>query len=280
MFGVGGGFLLTPLLIFNGIPAAVAVSSGANQIVASSVSGALAHWRRGAVDMKMGMLLLGGGFLGSLIGVLLFQYLRKLGVIDVVISLAYVALLGSVGSLMLYESARSIWRAGGRRGGAPNRRSHHNWVHGLPFKMRFPRSRLYVSAIPPVALGASMGICASLLGISGGFFLIPAMIYVLRMPSNVVVGTSLLQVVFVMAFTTILQSAANKTVDIVLALFLILGGVVGAQVGAAVGQKLRGDYLRALLALIVLGVGVRLAFELTLTPQDLFSFEILKRPHR
>jgi len=278
MFGVGGGFLMTPLLIFNGIPAAVAVSTGANQIVASSVSGALAHWRRKGVDMKMGAILLSGGLLGSLGGVFLFQYLRKIGVVDVVITLAYVFFLGAIGTLMLYESMRAILRA--RSGGAARRASHHSWLHGLPFKMRFPQSRLYVSAIPPFSLGILTGVLASIMGVGGGFFLVPAMIYILRMPTNVVIGTSLFQGIFVMAFTTILQSAANKTVDIVLALFLIVGGVIGAQIGAAVAQKLRGDYLRAILALIVLAVGVRLAFELTIKPHELFSLDLLKRPVR
>ncbi|MFZ1991747.1 MAG: sulfite exporter TauE/SafE family protein [Alphaproteobacteria bacterium] len=279
MFGVGGGFLMTPLLIFNGIPAAVAVSTGANQIVASSVSGTLAHWRRKAVDIKMGLILLSGGLLGSLIGVFIFQYLRKLGLIDVVISLAYVVFLGAIGSLMLYESVRAIVRSRGD-GAASARASHHSWIHGLPFKMRFPQSRLYISAIPPFCLGAVTGILASIMGVGGNFFLVPVMIYVLRMPTNVVVGTSLFQGIFVMAFTTILQSTANKTVDIVLALFLIVGGVIGAQAGAAVGQKLRGDYLRALLAVIVLAVGIRLAFDLSLRPHELFSLDLLKRPIR
>lgn len=279
MFGVGGGFLMTPLLIFNGIPAAVAVSTGANQILASNVSGALAHWRRRAVDLKMGTLLLSGGILGSFLGVFTFQYLRKLGIIDVVISLAYVVMMGTIGSLMLYESARAILRA---RGSAPSARvgAHHSWLHGLPFKLRFPKSRLYISAIPPVMLGVFAGLLAAIMGVSGGFFLVPAMIYILRMPTNVVVGTSLFQGIFLMTTTTILQSTANKTVDIVLALFLMVGGVVGAQVGAAVAQKVRGDYLRAILAVIVLAVGVRLAFDLTIKPHELFSLDLLKRPVR
>jgi uncharacterized membrane protein YfcA len=227
----------------------------------------------------MGLILLSGGILGSLIGVFVFQYLRKLGLIDVVIALTYVLFLGAIGALMLYESVRAILRA--RAGGAaPARTSHHSWIHGLPFKTRFPQSRLYISAIPPFLLGMMTGILASIMGVGGNFFLVPAMIYVLRMPTNVVIGTSLFQGIFVMAFTTIMQSTANKTVDIVLALFLIVGGVIGAQVGAAVGQKLRGDYLRAILAVIVLAVGVRLAFDLTLKPHELFSLDLLKRPVR
>ncbi len=278
MFGVGGGFLMTPLLIFNGIPPAVAVATGANQIAASNVSGALAHWRRRAVDVKMGTLLLSGGTLGSFLGVFTVQYLRKIGLIDVVIALSYVFFLGAIGTLMLYESVRAILRA---RGGASGRRaSHHSWIHGLPFKLRFPKSRLYISAIPPVVLGVSAGLLAAIMGVSGGFFLVPAMIYILRMPTNVVVGTSLYQGIFLMSVTTILQAVANGTVDIVLALFLMVGGVIGAQVGASVGQRLRGDYLRAILALIVLSVGVRLALDLTIKPHELFSIDLLKRPVR
>jgi hypothetical protein len=276
MFGVGGGFLMTPLLIFAGITPAVAVSTGANQIVASSVAGALAHWRKRAVDVRMGLVLLAGGIVGAAIGVFLFRYLRALGLIDLVISLSYVFFLGSVGLLMLYESARAVWRT--RRGisAAAKSTGHHSWIHGLPIKMRFRQSRLYVSAIPPFVLGVVMGLLASIMGVGGGFFLVPAMIYVLRIPTNIVIGTSLFQIIFVMAFTTILQSVTNKTVDIVLALFLIVGGVAGAQIGAAIGQRLKGEELRAILALIVVGVAIRLAFGLALPPKDVYSIEIVK----
>ncbi|MFO1186031.1 MAG: sulfite exporter TauE/SafE family protein [Alphaproteobacteria bacterium] len=276
MFGVGGGFLMTPALIFSGIPPAVAVSTGANQIVASSVAGALAHWRRRAVDVRMGLVLLAGGIVGALIGVFLFRYLRSLGLIDLVISLAYVFFLGGVGLLMLYESARTIWRT--RRGiSAPAKSGgKHSWIHGLPVKMRFKQSRLYVSAIPPFVLGTVMGLLASIMGVGGGFFLIPAMIYVLRIPTNIVIGTSLFQIIFVMAFTTVLQAVTNQTVDIVLALFLIVGGVVGAQLGAMLGQRIKGEWLRLLLAGIVVAVALFLAHGLALPPKDPYSIEIVR----
>lgn len=276
MFGVGGGFLMTPALIFSGIPPAVAVSTGANQIVASSVAGALAHWRRRAVDVRMGLVVLSGGIVGALIGVFLFKYLRALGLIDLVISLAYVFFLGGVGLLMLYESARTIWRA--RRGVTAPAKSagKHSWIHGLPVKMRFKQSRLYVSAIPPFVLGIVMGLLASIMGVGGGFFLIPAMIYILRIPTNIVIGTSLFQIIFVMAFTTVLQAVTNQTVDIVLALFLIIGGVVGAQLGAMLGQRIKGEWLRLLLAGIVVVVALFLARGLALPPKDPYSIEIVR----
>ena len=271
MFGVGGGFLMTPLLIFAGIPPAVAVATEANQIVASSVSGALVHWRRRAVDVKMGVVLLTGGIVGSFIGVWIFSLLRTLGQVDLLISLSYVVFLGVVGGLMLVESLRAIRRS--RSGtGAPVRRSgQHNWIHGLPFKTRFRSSRLYISVIPPLAIGASVGVLAAIMGVDGGFIMVPAMIYLLRMPTNVVVGTSLFQIIFVTGLVTILHSVQNQTVDAVLALLLLAGGVIGAQFGARAGQKLRGEQLRALLALMVLAVCTRLALGLLLTPHELFS---------
>ena len=276
MFGVGGGFLLTPLLIFSGIPPAVAVSTGANQIVASSAAGALGHWRKRAVDVKLGLVLLSGGIVGSLVGVFLFRYLRSHGLIDLVISLSYVPMLGLIGLLMLYESARLIWRS--RRGAAPVSRGaqHHSWIHGLPLKVRFKQSRLYISAIPPIALGFLLGLLASILGIGGGFFLVPAMIYLLRIPTSIVIGTSLFQIIFVMAFTTVLQAVTNHTVDIVLALFLIVGGVAGARVGASFGQRIKGEWLRAILALIVLGVAVFLGLGLMISPKNPYSIEVMK----
>ena len=271
MFGVGGGFLMTPLLIFAGIPPAVAVATEANQIVASSVSGALVHWRRRAVDVKMGVVLLTGGIVGSFIGVWIFSLLRTLGQVDLLISLSYVVFLGVVGGLMLVESLRAIRRS--RSGtGAPVRRSgQHNWIHGLPFKTRFRSSTLYISVIPPLAIGASVGVLAAIMGVGGGFIMVPAMIYLLRMPTNVVVGTSLFQIIFVTGLVTILHSVQNQTVDAVLALLLLAGGVIGAQFGARAGLKLRGEQLRALLALMVLAVCTRLALGLLLTPHELFS---------
>ncbi len=271
MFGVGGGFLMTPLLIFTGIPPAVAVASEANQIVASSVSGVMAQWRRRSVDFKMGTMLLVGGIWGAAIGVWLFRILRSLGQIDLVISLSYVIFLGIIGSMMLNEALRS--RRLARQGIQPRRRKpgQHNWVHGLPLRMRFPRSRLYISAIPVIALGFFVGVLAAIMGVGGGFIMVPAMIYLLRMPTNVVVGTSLFQIIFVTAFTTVMHAVTNQTVDFVLALLLLLGGVVGAQFGARAGQNLKGEDLRALLALLVLAVCARLAFELVAPPADLFS---------
>ncbi len=271
MFGVGGGFLMTPLLIFSGIPPAVAVATEANQIVASSVSGALAQWRRNNVDVKMGTVLLVGGIVGSFGGVQLVKLLRQIGQIDLIISLSYVTFLGIIGGLMLIESVRAISKA---RGGAPvsaRRPGQHNWIHGLPFKMRFHRSKLYISAIPPLVIGAFVGLLAAIMGVGGGFIMVPAMIYLLRVPTNVVVGTSLFQIIFVTAVTTILHSTTNQTVDVVLALVLMFGGVIGAQFGANAGQKLRGEQLRALLALMVLAVSVRMAIDLVVKPDELFS---------
>lgn len=271
MFGVGGGFLITPLLIFTGVSPAVAVATEANQITASSVSGALAQWRRGNVDIKMGVVLLLGGVIGSVIGVQLVKLLRQLGQIDLIISLLYVTFLGVIGTLMLIESLRALQRA---KAGAPvsaRRPGQHNWIHGLPLKMRFHRSKLYISAIPPFLLGILVGLLAAVMGVGGGFIMVPAMIYLLRVPTNVVVGTSLFQIIFVTAITTILHATTNQTVDALLALVLMIGGVIGAQFGANAGQKLRGEQLRALLALIVLAVCARMAFDLFIEPDELFS---------
>jgi uncharacterized membrane protein YfcA len=269
IFGVGGGFLMTPLLIFIGIPPAVAVGTEANQIVASSVSGVLAHWRRGNVDFKMGSILLVGGIAGSTFGVFLFQYLRSLGQIDLVIMLSYVVFLGSIGSLMLVESLRSMQRS--RRPGGSLRKLHqHNFLHGLPFKMRFRRSKLYISAILPLLIGFVVGVLSAIMGVGGGFVMVPAMIYLLGMPTAVVVGTSLYQIIFVTANATFLQAMLNQTVDIVLALLLLFGAVIGAQLGTQLGSKLNGEQLRGLLALMVLTVCGKILFDLVSTPDDLF----------
>jgi uncharacterized protein len=273
MFGVGGGFLMTPLLIFYGIPPAVAVATEANQIAASSASGALAHWRRRSVDVPLGLTLLAGGLVGSVCGVLIFRLMRAIGQLDVLISLLYVGFLGAIGGLMLIESARAIRL---RRVGRPvpaRRPGQHTWIHGLPFKMRFKRSKLYVSAIPVLAIGMLVGLLASIMGVGGGFIMVPAMIYLLRVPTNVVIGTSLFQIVFVTSFTTILHATTNYSVDVVLAMLLMVGGVIGAQFGAFAGQKLRGEQLRALLALLVLAVCARLLFDLVATPDDLYSVQ-------
>ena len=275
LFGVGGGFLMTPLLIFFGVPPVVAVATEANQIVASSVSGVLAHMLRSNVDFKMGTILLVGGVIGSTLGVFLFAFLRELGQIDLVIKLSYVVLLGIVGSLMLVESVRAILRT--RKPGAARGKLHqHNWLHGLPFKMRFRRSKLYISALLPLAIGAFVGVLAAIMGVGGGFIMVPAMIYILGMPTAVVVGTSLFQIIFVTANVTILQSVQTQTVDFVLAGLLLFGAVIGAQFGTRAGAKLRGEQLRGLLALMVLAVCIKLGFDLALHPASLYSVELLK----
>ncbi len=270
LFGVGGGFLMTPLLIFIGIPPAVAVASEANQILAASVSGAWAHMRRGNVDIKMGLVLTVGGFVGSSVGVVIFTLLRQLGQVDLLISLSYVILLGAIGSLMLFESSRTILR---RQAGTATRGKLHQhiWLHGLPFKMRFRRSRLYISALLPIGIGFFVGILAAIMGVGGGFIMVPAMIYLLGMPTAMVVGTSLFQIIFVTANVTFLQATSNQTVDIVLALLLLTSAVVGAQFGTRVAVKLRGEQLRGLLALMVLLVCSKIAYDLISTPFDLFS---------
>jgi hypothetical protein len=271
LFGVGGGFLMTPLLMFAGIPPAVAVATAANQVVASSVSGAFAHWRRQAVDFQMGWLLVGGGVAGSVAGIYLFDLMKATGQIELMISLSYVVFLGSVGGLMLYESARAIRR---RQAGTPplgREHGHHFWIHGLPLKMRFRRSRLYISAIGPVLIGFSVGLLTAIMGVGGGFIMVPAMIYLLHMPTSIVVGTSLFQIVFVTALVTLLHAVSTKTVDVVLSLLLVIGAVIGAQLGARFGLRLRGEQLRALLGMLVLAVALRLAYDLVTPPPDLFS---------
>jgi len=271
MFGVGGGFLMTPLLFFIGVPPAVAVSTEANQIVASSASGALAHWKRKTLDIKMGLLLLVGGSAGSIFGVQLFAFLRSLGQIDLIISLSYVSFLGIVGGLMFVESARSILKRNDPTT-ARARTGHRkrSWIDHLPFKMRFPASGLYISVIPPVLIGFLVGTLAAIMGVGGGFVMVPAMIYILRMPTNVVVGTSLFQILFVTALTTFLQATQNQTVDVVLAVLLIIGGVIGAQLGARAGRNVKAEELRALLALMVLAVCLKLGWDLVVQPSDLF----------
>ena len=268
LFGVGGGFLMTPLLIFVGIPPTVAVATEANQIVASSVSGVLAHWRRGNVDFKMGFMLLIGGVIGSSFGVWLFSVLRTLGQIDLVIQLSYVLFLGTIGGLMFVESTRSMVQS---KRQIKKKKHSHTWMHGLPLKMRFRRSRLYISGILPVGIGMLVGILAAIMGVGGGFVMVPAMIYLLGMPTSVVVGTSLFQIIFVTANATFLQASMNQTVDVVLALILLVGGVIGAQFGVRAGGKLKGEQLRVLLALMVLGVCAKMAFDLVSVPSDLFA---------
>jgi uncharacterized membrane protein YfcA len=275
LFGVGGGFLITPLLIFYNIPPAIAVATGANQVIASSISGALAHFKKGTIDFKLGTVLLAGGVVGSTVGVWVFSLLRSVGQLDLFVSLLYVALLGTVGSMMLIESVRAMRRAAG--GAAPSLRKpgQHNWIHRLPLKMRFRASKLFVSVIPVLGLGAIIGFLASIMGVGGGFIMVPALIYLLKVPTNVVIGTSLFQIVFTAAYTTIVHATTNQTVDVVLAFLLMIGGVAGAQYGAKAGQKLRGEQLRALLALLVVAVALRLAFDLFVRPNSLYSLSSL-----
>ncbi len=273
LFGVGGGFILTPLLFFIGIPPAVAVASAANQIAGSSFSALLVHLKRKTVDFKMGLVLLAGGLIGSAVGVQVFQVLSRQGQFELTVSLLYVVLLGGIGAIMLTESLRVL-----RRSRDPNPivrpRRHHTWAQGLPLKMRFRTSQLYVSAIPPFVVGLLVGVLAAIMGVGGGFIMVPAMIYLVGMPTKVVIGTSVFQFLFVTAFTTVLHAVQNQTVDVVLSLFLLVGGVIGAQIGANLSLRLRAEQLRILLALLVLGVGARVLLDLVLEPAELYSLTV------
>ncbi|HEX3809799.1 MAG TPA: sulfite exporter TauE/SafE family protein [Rhizomicrobium sp.] len=274
MFGVGGGFLLTPVLLFFGIPPSVAVATTASHITASSISGALTQWRRKAIDFKMAGIMLAGGLAGTQLGVSLFRALRAAGQSELVVSGGYVVLLGTIGGLMLNESVRTLYA---QRMGLPPpsaKQRHHTWIQGLPFKLRFRESRLYISLIPPLVLGLIVGVLTAILGVGGGFIIVPVMIYLLRMPTNIVIGTSLIQIVAVTATTTVLQAVNNYSVDIVLAFLLIVGGVLGAQFGARIGARLRGEQLRLLMALLVLAVGAGLLYGLVATPTDLYSVAV------
>ena len=271
MFGIGGGFLMTPLLIFVGIAPAVAVASVASHIAASSFSGAISYWRRRAIDPALATVLLVGGTIGTALGVLTFTLLRSLGQLDLTIALSYVVLLTSVGAAMFYEGSRAMLRA--RRGVmVPARRSgSHGWIHGLPLKMRFKRSKIYLSVIPVVAVGILIGFLGAVMGIGGGFILVPIMIYLLRVPTSTVIGTSMVLTLVTMTFATLLHAITNHLVDAVLALILMVGGVTGAQFGARAGQKIRGEQLRLLLGILILAVGIRFAIELVIRPEDLFT---------
>ena len=276
MFGVGGGFLLAPLLIFAGIPPHVSVATVTSQVVASSASGVLAQWRRRAIDVKLALFFLVPGMTGAVIGIVLFDLLRDGGQLDLVIALSYVVFLGIIGSLMLVESAHAIIARLRASAPPPARRSgRHNWIHGLPFKVRFRRSRIYVSAIPIVMIGIGVGLLGTMLGIGGGFIMVPALIYLFHVPGNIVVGTSLLQILVIMAVATILHAASSLSVDIVLAVILMVGGVIGAQLGVRIGQKVRSDILRLLLALIIFSVALRFAAGLLWMPGELFSVSLV-----
>jgi hypothetical protein len=276
MFGIGGGFLMTPLLIFIGVSPAVAVATVSSHIAASSMSGAVSYWRRRALDLALALMLLAGGIIGTVAGVWLFTLLRSVGQLDITIGVSYVLLLGSVGGMMVIEGVRAILRA---HQGKPVQLRHpgsHTWVHGLPLKIRFKESRIYISAIPVVAIGLTMGFVGAIMGIGGGFLLVPMLIYLLRVPTNVVIGTSMVLTLITMASATILHAATNHLVDAVLALILMVGGVIGAQFGARAGQKMRSERLRLLLGVLVLAVGLRFAFDLILKPEDVFSIRPLE----
>ena len=272
MFGVGGGFLMTPLLFFIGIPPAVAVATEANQIVASSFSGVLAHVRRKTVDFRMGTVLLVGGLIGAALGVVVFNYLKSLGQVDLLVKLSYVVFLGAIGGMMFVESLRAIRKS--RSGVVIPTRRKHGLAHKLPLKMRFRTSGLYISVIPPVIVGIVVGVLAAIMGVGGGFIMVPAMIYLLGMPTKVVVGTSLYQIIFVTAFTTLLHAMTNFTVDIVLAVLLLVGGVIGAQIGTRIGTRLKAEQLRILLAIMVLAVSGKLALDLLIMPSELYSIGV------
>lgn len=276
MFGIGGGFLMTPLLIFIGIQPAVAVASVTTHVAASSFSGAIAYWRRKALDGTLALTLLGGGIIGTAGGVALFTWLRALDQLDLMIGLSYVTLLCVVGALMVGEAARAIIRS---RQGKPielRRPGSHVWFHGLPLKVRFKRSKIYVSAIPVVAIGFIIGFIGAIMGIGGGFLLVPMLIYLMRVPTATVIGTSMVLTFLTMASATVLHAATNHLVDAVLALILMVGGVIGAQFGAHAGQRIRGEWLRLFLGLLVLSVGLRFASELVLRPDDLYSIRVIE----
>jgi uncharacterized membrane protein YfcA len=275
LFGVGGGFLMTPLLIFLGIPPVVAVGTEAPHVLASSVSGVIAHWRRKNVDFKMGFFLLIGGVVGSTVGVNIFKILSNVGQIDIVIQMLFLIFLGFIGFTMAFESAKTTISKYRTTSSIRTKLHQHSWVHGLPFKVRFHRSKLYISMIPPLVIGFFVGVLSAMMGVGGGFIMIPAMVYILGMSTNVVVGTSLFQIIFVTANSTFFQSYLNQTVDIVLASLMILGGVIGAQIGARLGSKLKAEYLRGILAIIVLIVCAKIFTDLTLTPSNFFSLDML-----
>ena len=276
MFGIGGGFLMTPLLIFLGVSPAVAVASVTGHVAASSCSGAISYWRRRAIDVALAFMLLAGGILGTAFGVWLFTFLRAIGQLDITIGISYVLLLTAVGALMVFESLNAIIRT---RQGKPvelRRPGSHTWFHGLPFKIRFKRSGIYVSAIPVWAIGFTIGFVGAVMGIGGGFLLVPMLIYFLRVPTATVIGTSMVLTLVTMASATVMHAATNHLVDALLAVILMVGGVTGAQFGARAGQKISGERLRLGLGLLVLAVGIRFALQLVLPPEDLYTLRPLE----
>jgi uncharacterized membrane protein YfcA len=270
IFGIGGGFIVTPLLIFIGVPPSISVATVANQIIASSVSGFIAHWRRSNVDFKMGWYLFAGGVVGSSLGVALFHWLRRMGQIDLIISLSYVTFMGIIGSIMASESIRTIFKISKKPLAANVSRPLTNW----PWQVYFPHSKITTTAIAPILIGLFVGVMVALMGIGGGFFLIPALIYILGMPTNVVIGTALFQTIFITANVTLLQAVTTQTVDIMLALLLLAGSVFGAQIGSKIGARLPAEYLRGLLAAIILCIAVKLAFGLFTPPESIYSVSI------
>jgi hypothetical protein len=275
MFGIGGGFLMTPLLIFIGVQPAVAVASVTPHVAASSFSGALAYWRRNALDNTLALTLLAGGIVGSAGGVAFFTWLRAHDQLDLIIGLSYVTLLGIVGALMIAEGVRAIIRSRQGRPAELRRPGSHVWFHGLPLKLRFKRSKVYVSAIPVVVIGALIGFIGAVMGVGGGFLLVPMLIYLVRVPTATVIGTSMVLTFLTMLSATVLHAATNHLVDAVLALILMIGGVIGAQFGAYAGQRIRGEWLRLLLGLLVFAVGFRFAVDLIVPPDELYSIRLL-----
>jgi len=276
MFGIGGGFLMTPLLIFIGIAPAVAVASVASHVAASSFSGAISYWRRRALDPALALVLLTGGLTGTTAGVWLFTLLRAIGQLDLTIAMSYLILLGAVGTMMIVESVSAILRARGGRPAEIRRPGSHLWIHGLPLKLRFKTSKIYVSVIPIITIGFLIGFIGAVMGIGGGFLLVPALIYLIRVPTGVVIGTSMVLTLVTMAYATIIHAATNHLVDALLALILMIGGVIGAQFGARTGQKFSGEQLRLLLGILVLMVGLRFAYDLVVQPADLYTIRVLE----
>ena len=276
MFGIGGGFLMTPLLIFIGISPAVAVASVTSHIAASTFTGAISYWRKRAIDLSLALMLLAAGILGTAAGVWLFTVLRAVDQLDLAIGLSYVTLLTTVGALMIIESVQAELRARRGQPATLRRPGSHNWVHGLPLKMRFKRSKIYVSVIPVWGIGFLIGFIGAALGIGGGFLLVPMLIYFLRVPTATVIGTSMVMTLVTMTSATVMHAATNHLVDAVLALILMVGGVIGAQFGAHTGQRMRAERLRLLLGLLVFAVGLRFAYDLVVMPDDLFSVRIVR----
>lgn len=273
MFGIGGGFIMTPLLILLGIPPSIAVGTGAAQVVASSVSGALSHWKKKNIDLELGLYLFGGGIVGAISGVGLQQILKRIGQLDLAISLTYVIVLGAIGLLMVIETARTL-RGGLAAAGSGRKAGQHTWLQGLPLKRRFRQSKIYASAIPPVVIGVVVGWLTAIMGVGGGFLTVPALIYLLKVPTRIAIGTSVFQIVFLTAVTTVLQAVSNYNVDVMLALPLMIGGVIGAHYGVEIGQRLNAGHLRGLLGLLVLMVAARMAVDLALPPSELYSLEL------